>query len=194
MLLNCPLEIIIQILLELNPQDRLACQLTNTCLHDIVRESVVLQYNAALTFAKAEDNPFSILKVADRLRALKSGVKAWSFLRPRFTKSLSVSHVQSGLYNLSAGVYLLGNSTRPGLHYIRLPSKEGEDVSWRNIESNNAVIGIGLCLYEHDLIVIITASVLAHRFCDTIIDTDLSTGHLIRTMPPVQSHTTSSLS
>ncbi|KDR77919.1 hypothetical protein GALMADRAFT_94412 [Galerina marginata CBS 339.88] len=156
MFLDLPAEIIVQILHELVTQDLFACQLTSRYLHNIVKESVVLQYGATLAFANAEDNPCSNHPVAEKLRALKSGEKAWSFLRPVFTKSVPVTHGQSGIYDLSAGVYLLSNSSRTALHYLRLPSNEDEDTSWQKIHSEKVLIDIGLCLYEHDLIVIVT--------------------------------------
>ncbi|KAF8959322.1 hypothetical protein BDZ97DRAFT_1761513 [Flammula alnicola] len=63
-LLNLPPELIVHILYELPPSDLLACQLTNKYLSTIIGESVVLQYNLALTMAKAEDNPYSYVRTA----------------------------------------------------------------------------------------------------------------------------------
>ncbi|KAF8955245.1 hypothetical protein BDZ97DRAFT_2063858 [Flammula alnicola] len=63
-LLNLPPELIVQILYKLPPSDLLACQLTNKYLSTIIGESVVLQYNLALTMAKAEDNPCSYVRKA----------------------------------------------------------------------------------------------------------------------------------
>lgn len=73
--------------------------------------------------------------------------------------SVPVDHVQSGVYDLSAGVYLLSNSTRNAIHYLKLPRNSTDEIKWEMLEVNNSIIDIGLCLYEHDLIVIVTSYV-----------------------------------
>jgi hypothetical protein len=67
--------------------------------------------------ANSQDNPCLSLTTAEKLRALtgKSSKDAWAFLCPDFTTSIAVTHNQSGVYDLTGGVYLLSNSTRTAL-------------------------------------------------------------------------------
>lgn len=156
MLCDLPPEIIIQIFSKLSPNDLSSCKTTNKYLYNIVEESPVLQYCAALILARAEDNPCSDQLVVDKLQALKSAEKAWSLVQPQFTTTVPVTHQQSGVYDLTGGVYLLSNSTRTALHYIKLPTKEEDVVQWKRMEFTKTIIDIGLCLFEHDLIVVVT--------------------------------------
>ncbi|KDR73363.1 hypothetical protein GALMADRAFT_251981 [Galerina marginata CBS 339.88] len=158
MFLDLPLEVIVYILLHLNPQDLFACQLTAKYLNNIVRESVVVRYASALSAAKAENNMESNLPISEKLRELDAAEKSWAFVRPGFSKSVEVSETPCGVYDLTGGVYFLCNSTRTVLHCLKLPRKEGDELSWRMIESKKQIIDIGLCLYEHDLLVLVTTT------------------------------------
>lgn len=159
MLCDLPPEIITQIFARLSPNDLNTCKTTNKYLHNIIEESHVLQYRAALILARAEDNPCSDRLVVEKLEALKSAEKAWSLVRPQFTTTVPVTHQQSGVYDLTGGVYLLSNSTRTALHYIKLPTKKEDVVQWKWMTFTKTIIDIGLCLFEHDLIVVVTTFV-----------------------------------
>ncbi|PPQ97316.1 hypothetical protein CVT26_006634 [Gymnopilus dilepis] len=127
-------------------------------LHNLISNSSELQYYAALIPALAEDNPCSNLPASEKLEALRRSERAWWTLRPGFVKSVPVTHIQSGVYDLTAGVYFLSNSTRNSIHYIKLPTKETDLVEWQKIDANKLIVDIGLCLYEHDLMVLITST------------------------------------
>lgn len=159
MLCDLPPEIIIQIFAKVSPNDLFSCKITNKYLHNIIEESHVLQYRAALTLARAEDNPCSDQLVVDKLEALKVAEKSWSLGQPRFKTTVPVTHQQSGVYDLSGGVYLLSNLTRTALHYIKLPTSKEDEVEWKVMGFTKTIIDIGLCLFEHDLIVIVTTFV-----------------------------------
>ena len=159
-LLNLPNELIIQILFDLPHQDLISCQLSNNTLYTIIKNSVLLQLRIALSTFKATDNPSCSLNVSERLKALKHSEEAWSLLRKDFKRRIAVNHQESGIYDLSAGVFLLGNATRTALHYVKLPSSVEDNVEcWKKIQldhSEGTIIDMGFCLYEHDLLAIIT--------------------------------------
>ncbi|KAF8888711.1 hypothetical protein CPB84DRAFT_1849531 [Gymnopilus junonius] len=163
MLLSLPPEIIVHILCQLHPHDYLACQLSCKHLNDLIAHSSELQYSAALLRACADDNPCSKLPISRKLEALRIAEKAWTSLRPRCEMSVPVDHAQSGVYDLSAGVYLLSNATRNAIHYLKLPRNSTDEIKWEMLEVNNSIIDIGLCLYEHDLIVIVTSTVVQQQ-------------------------------
>jgi hypothetical protein len=77
--------------------------------------------------ANSQDNPCLSLTTAEKLRALtgKSSKDAWAFLCPDFTTSIAVTHNQSGVYDLTGGVYLLSNSTRTALE-MYAKAEDGE--------------------------------------------------------------------
>jgi hypothetical protein len=160
MLLDLPTELVVQIFFHLSPIDLVSCQLTCKYLHSVVQDSVVLQYHMALIAAKASDNPCSPLPVSTKLAQLKNGERAWAILKPTFTTTIPVDHNPSGIYDLTGGVYLLGNHNRQDLHYLRLPSHPDEKTGWNTIKVGRTIIDMGLCVYEHDLIAVVTTCVL----------------------------------
>ena len=159
-LLNLPNELIIQILSHLTHQDLIACQLSNSALYTTIKASVLLQFQIALSTFKTTDNPSCPLSVSERLQALKSSENAWTFLRKDFNQRIAVDFNVSTIYDLSGGVFLLGNASRTALHYIKLPSSIEDDVQWKKIQLNfgedGTIIDMGFCLYEHDLLTVVT--------------------------------------
>lgn len=158
-LLHLPTELIIQILSHLTHKDLIACQLSHKTLYTTVKFSVLLQYRIALSTFKATDNPSCPLNISGRFKALKDSEVAWTHLRKDFKRRIAVNHEVSGIYDLSDGVFLLGNATRTALQYIKLPSSIEDDVEWKKIELNHSegiIIDMGFCLYEHDLLAVVT--------------------------------------
>ena len=80
---------------------------------------------AGFDIANSQDNPCLSLTTAEKLRALKSSKDAWAFLCPDFTTSIAVTHNQSGVYDLTWGVYLLSNSMRTALE-MYAKAEDGE--------------------------------------------------------------------
>ncbi|KJA13430.1 hypothetical protein HYPSUDRAFT_49830 [Hypholoma sublateritium FD-334 SS-4] len=157
--LNLPPEIINCILHDLSPPDVVACQLSNKFLDTTVRESVMLQYKLALTRAFAKDSPLSHSLTADRLDALKNIENSWISMKPDFSLTVPVSLRQSGVYDLTAGVYLLSDLARTSLGFLRLPEKESDVPQWAMHKVGKLIIDVGLCVYEHDLMAIVTSTV-----------------------------------
>ncbi|KAH9476481.1 hypothetical protein JR316_0010393 [Psilocybe cubensis] len=159
-LIDLPPELLIQTFSFLPPADLLSCQLSCTFLNSIVHNSLVLQYGAALVASGTVDNPCSILPLSSKLSALRDAERAWAKLSPTFTKRIKVSEDQCGVYDLSGGVYLLSNAARRELMYLRLPTtkQEARQATWHVLSSKKTIIDIGLCLFEHDLIVIVSTT------------------------------------
>ena len=174
-LLDLPNELIIQILSHLTHQDLVACQLSNTALYTAIKASVLLQFQIALSTFKATDNPSCPLSVSERLQALKSSENAWTFLRQDFNQRIAADFQASTIYDLSGGVFLLGDVSLTALHYIKLPSSIEDDVQWKKIQLNPAedgiIIDMGFCVYEHDLLAVVTTCVyrMYHRQFSSLI-------------------------
>ncbi|KAF9472446.1 hypothetical protein BDN70DRAFT_844484 [Pholiota conissans] len=188
MLLDLPTELVVQIFFNLPPLDLLSCQLSCKYLHNVVRDSILLQYHMALIAAKASDNPCSTLPVSTKLAQLKEGDMAWAVLKPTSSVKIPVEHNPSGIYDLTGGVYLLGNSNRKDLHYIRLPSHADEKTEWNEIKVGRTIIDMGLCVYEHDLIAVVTttpSSLTPNTFDIELVLFEFSTG---KPHPQAQKH------
>lgn len=158
--LNLPPEIINCILHDLPPPDVVACQLSSKFLDTTIRESVMLQYKLALTRAFAKDSPLSHTLAVDKLNALKNIENSWINMKPDFLRTIPVPSRQSGVYDLTAGVYLLSDSDRTSLGFLRLPEKESDVPQWATHKVGKLIIDIGLCVYEHDLMAIVTRYVV----------------------------------
>lgn len=158
-LLDLPTELIVKILLYISPHDLVACQLTGKFLRCIVQTSLQLQYASALEVAGVENNLRSTLGLAEKLELLNAREEAWLHPAPNFTKDVRVNHVTSGIYDLTGGVYLLGNTSQRSVHYCVLPSSQSDTVDWKAIKVDRSLIDIGLAIEEHNLIAIITTYV-----------------------------------
>jgi len=153
---DLPFELILKILSLLSPIELATSKLVNKHLNAIISESLVLQYAMALARAKADDNPCSVVPLPQKLEDIRSSEEAWSSLEPKFIASLPVKHRTSGIYDLSGGTYLLGNADMMALQYLQLPTRVGDPLHWKKITVDKMIIDMGFCVFEHDLIAIIT--------------------------------------
>lgn len=164
---DLPLELLLQVLLELPSTDLLlSVRLTCRYLHNVIRDSVKLQYLISARLAAVVDNPMSSLVLAERLEALRRHEHAWSnFVVGKHT-NIPVRHHSSGLYDFSAGIYVLGEGIDGpfeyptiALRYISLsgdPSFQPGD-QWARISVDRHIMDFGLAVLEHDLIAIVTS-------------------------------------
>ncbi len=145
-LINLPPEIINSILDDLSPPDVAACRLSSKFLNSAIRESVMLQYKLALTRAFAEDCPSSYSLTIDKMKTLKSIESSWINMKSDFSRLIEVPLRQSGVYDLSGGVYLLSDSARTSLGYLRLPEREADAPQWEMHKVGKFIVDIA-CVY-----------------------------------------------
>lgn len=186
-LFHLPTELLIRILSYLSHLALLQCRLTHPMLCRIIDDSVLLQYTLELAIAGLEDNPSPAcgLVVGDRLRSLKAQERSWRNLDFGKTVTVGVRHKSSSIYDLTGGVFLLGETNDPSHHrtdalnLVRLPSVDdfhtsGHDErgegsstggrstqmleSWSRIDIKSKLIDVGLAVQEHDLIAVVTYS------------------------------------
>ncbi|KAF5369663.1 hypothetical protein D9615_010237 [Tricholomella constricta] len=158
MLLRLPPEIIVRILCFLDLAELVSIIQAHPTLHEYFKAFPILQYRFATQAAQVEDNPRSThgSVVAERLALLNSREQGWARLNFDFQKTISVQHRPTGIYDLMGGVYLLGDESRRALHYCKLPSTPSDPVSWSSIDVDCTLIDVGLNVYEHDLIAVVT--------------------------------------
>lgn len=165
-LLDLPSEIITQILSNLPPKVLLlSIQLANHYLHDLIRSSSQLQYQIEAKFAGVENNPASNLVAVERLRALRSYERAWADFAVKNRTTIPVGYHSSGLYDLSAGIYVLGEDSGHVVEYptrilrwidLSQPLSLQKEKGWSGIDVDSYIMDFGLAVREHDLIAIVT--------------------------------------
>lgn len=174
-LLDLPPEILIQILSEIPSTDLLhSTQLTSRYLHHTIRNSLQLQYLIEAKFAAVEDNPNSIFVLAERLDTLRRHEHAWRNFIVGNQKSIAIGNRQLGLYDFSAGIYVLGEEgggsveyPTTALKYIALSphaSFSQAGPQWAKISVDHNIMDFGLAVMEHDLIALVTSCVLSLIF------------------------------
>jgi len=162
-MLDLPAELLVQILSFLPSSDILSSGLlVNRYLHNLIKESSLLQYHIETKHAGVEDNPQSTMVTAERLEALRRSQYAWANFFVGKRVNLPVRHRSSGLYDLSAGVYVLGelgdgsaDYPTPALRYTNLCTDQGNK-PWARISVDRNIIDFGLAIREHDLIALVT--------------------------------------
>ncbi|KAJ7135496.1 hypothetical protein C8R43DRAFT_1021276 [Mycena crocata] len=153
-------ELLIQILFFLDLDDLHSCRQTCRFLSDVIETSIEIQYLMARLTAQVADNPSSTLPASERLALLHAREDAFALVNPSWACSIPVTFVASGLYELSAGFFFLGEDPRKALRYIELPSEQSASPpQWERItlsSPQSTIIDFGLAIEEHDLIVIAT--------------------------------------
>ena len=166
MFLHLPPELLLQILSELSSNDIMfSALLVNRYFHCLIQNSSLLQYHIEAKYAGVEDNPQSTVVVAERLKALRKSEDAWAHFIVQRRVNLPVRHRSSGLYDLTGGVYVLGelgeeNSVypTPALRFTYLSEDQGKK-PWGRISADRDIIDFGLAVREHDLVALVTAYV-----------------------------------
>ncbi|KDR70828.1 hypothetical protein GALMADRAFT_102895 [Galerina marginata CBS 339.88] len=215
--LSLPPELLTEILLHLTPHPAAlrSCKLTCKHLHTLIHTSLRLIYHAALHATQQEDNPTSLLPISEKIRWLEESSRRWAVLdldgdcgsmvgggggddegktpiRPVETKrvrELKLGHVPSGIYDLTGGVYLLGDKARTALYWIKLPGRadllDDKQVRWNKIDlealrhhpdsdgRERKIVDMGLCIYEHDLVAIVTVSLHPNSSTTSPLQTDI---------------------
>ncbi|KAG6810835.1 hypothetical protein H0H92_010130 [Tricholoma furcatifolium] len=157
-LLDLPPETIIHILTFLDFADIISICRVNTVLRTCVNTSQSLQYRFATQIAGATDNRLCPLTIKERFELLRRRENGWSRFKVDFRKSLPILHQPYGIYDLTSGIYLMGDVNQKALHYCKLPSKREDTLSWQKIDLDKdlTVVDVGLSLYEHDLVAVVT--------------------------------------
>ncbi|KAF5368054.1 hypothetical protein D9758_004477 [Tetrapyrgos nigripes] len=157
--LDLPTEILIQILSYLPALDIASISFCSHFLCDVVKNSVELQYIIHLHIARSDDNPQSRMLFGEKLALLTGREKGWATLVPDFVRVVEVPFEPGSIYDLSADVYLLGDSSRSRLYYLPLPSSPEDKVAWKTLvgPEGKQIVDFAINLYEHDLIVLVAA-------------------------------------
>jgi hypothetical protein len=158
-LLNLPLELVIHVLCHLSISDLLSCQLAHSSLCGLIKSSVLIKFNRATEAAGIDVNPHGSrsMSVKERLGLLAKLEKGWSNFNVDFSTRIAVDHNPSNIYDLTGGMYLLGDKDRHSLHYCALPTTSSDQAEWCRLDVESDIIDVGLARHEHNLIAVITS-------------------------------------
>lgn len=160
-----PIELLEKILIYLSGPDLTTASCLNSSMYKIIKDSVEIQYSLALEMHGMADGDKS-QSIKDKLTELLRREKAWMSLDLSRRVSVKVPHNPSHIYDLSGGVYLLGDceqftETRDtkSLRFCDLTScRNGPAIreeTWRKMSIPDSIVDVGFALQEHDLIGII---------------------------------------
>ncbi|KAF8208380.1 hypothetical protein K438DRAFT_1813902 [Mycena galopus ATCC 62051] len=171
-LLDLPPEILTYILAFLPNAALQSTKKSSRFLFTLITSSIELQYQMAAEVAQVVDNASSRMPIYERLALLRTREEAFEIVSPSWKITVPVPFQASGLYELSGGLFWLGEEPNRTLRYLELPSQPSEEgaapLEWKRItlpSQESYVIDFGLAVDEHDLIVMatFTPSGIAHE-------------------------------
>jgi hypothetical protein len=169
-LLHIPSELLICILLYLSPRDIISCGRICRRLYGLYRYPA-LRYPVQMERSAVNDEMRPGLGYLERLRILEKREEAWGMLDFRRSVQVSVPFESTSIYDFTGGAFLLGTRTScvgrfaVGCFYVALPSlsdAQDKELEWKGVNLGIKLLDVGLAVYEHDLIAVLTACVL---FC-----------------------------
>ncbi|KAJ7448780.1 hypothetical protein FB451DRAFT_1375279 [Mycena latifolia] len=161
---DLPAELILACLLNLPHPDLVSCLKTgNRLLHDIIANSILVQYRVEQEKACVEENPAHMANsvVSDRLDDLRRREANWLNFTPRSRHSVPIDFATSGVYDLGSDIYLVGDTPdqttglSTAIKYIHT-SPGSEVPEWHRVDAGKPFIDFGTAMEEHDLIAMVT--------------------------------------
>ncbi|KAG6844656.1 hypothetical protein H0H87_005107 [Tephrocybe sp. NHM501043] len=122
----------------------------------MIQNSLGLQYRFNVVPAGVVTNEHSSHDALDRIRSLRDRVEGWFHMQLDFRRFIPVINFPSGIYDLTGGIYFRGDSGRKTIHYCELPSAPIDVAVWKQVHVDKTLVDIGVSVYEHDLIAIMT--------------------------------------
>ncbi|KAH8115071.1 hypothetical protein DFH11DRAFT_144236 [Phellopilus nigrolimitatus] len=160
-----PVEVIAKIFAFLGFKDLISVSRLNHFLRDVYEGFPELQYSFALQVAGMVDGEPSF-DIRRKLEELNRREEAWRTLDLSRVVNVKIPHRTSHIYDLSGGIYLLGDcfnyTVTRDTHSLRMfdlascasgPSIRTE--SWREIKLDTHIIDVGFCLREFDLLAVV---------------------------------------
>ncbi|KAF9267047.1 hypothetical protein L218DRAFT_955523 [Marasmius fiardii PR-910] len=168
-LLDLPSELLVSILCHLDGPSIAQTSQANRLLRALVSSSSLLNYLQHLHINKLDDNPAcSRYSPCEKLELVKRQQRAWAYCKPNFRTFAPVTFRPGSVYDLSDGIYLLGEHGRQFLRYIKLPKTPQDNIVWdafkpvtAGLKETRTIVDFAINLHEHDLIALITS--VGHR-------------------------------
>ena len=161
-----PVEILVRIFSFLDLRDLLRLDVVDRLHHTLIHDTPELLYQVCLYEQGLQDEP-SKHNLLEKLRLLDKRAESLNHIDDLYRTRVKVAHRPSNIYDLSNGVYILGDSLNTqtarvtkALRYLELfPASNGpqtHDHLWPHFTMGANIVDIGLALQEHDLLAAIT--------------------------------------
>ncbi|KAG7085483.1 hypothetical protein E1B28_003046 [Marasmius oreades] len=166
-LLELPSELLISVLRHLDGPTLARISQVNRFFHTVVTTSSILTYLQHLHVHKLQDNAAcSHLSTSEKLALLKKQQSAWTHCKPDFELSAPITFRPGSVYDLSDGIYLLGEHGKQVLRYMQLPRTPADKIVWKAFKPVveeptdvriKTIVDFAINIHEHDLIALITS-------------------------------------
>lgn len=159
-LLDCPPELLVHIFAHLPLTSLRGLLATSKALKNLISSSVLLQYILHLQSSAHSLYPSgSSSSLVDRLKVLTDAEKRWQDWEYTSFNRLEVQHRPSGIYDLTSGIFILGEGSTlgrltVGLRWVDL--RLGKDLVWNRFDLQTPIVDLGLNVLEWDLIAVVT--------------------------------------
>ena len=164
--LALPIELLIRVFSFLDLQDLLRLDVVDRLHHDLIRQTPALVYRTRLLELGLRDES-SHHNLTEKLRLLDKRCNSLIDIDGLHQVRVKVAHQPSNIYDLSSGVYILGDSLNPhtprttkALRCLDLSSVATgpsiHDHVWPHFTMGASIVDIGLALQEHNLLAAIT--------------------------------------
>lgn len=159
-LFDCPPELLIHIFAYLPFTSLRGLLVTSKALNNLVSASVLLQFSLHLqTSAHSLYPSTSASSLIDQLEVLTDSEKRWQDWEYTTYNRLEVQHRPSGIYDLTSGIFILGEGSAlgrltVGLRWVDL--RLGKDLVWNRFDLQTPIVDLGVNVLEWDLIVVVS--------------------------------------
>jgi hypothetical protein len=157
-----PVELVIEILLNLPLPDLISCQRVNRSLNSIINSSQRIQHQIETTIAGVVDHPDSTLSLSERREALARRQDAWNTCNPQYTIETSTGSRYVVPPSIQCGVYFNFRDPHfPGRVAYRSPSQPSMSLEprWSVLKQmreydSSVILALASCLEENDLVAV----------------------------------------
>lgn len=168
-LLDCPPEILVHIFSFLPSASLRRLLLTSRALNHLISSSVFLQFLLHLqTSAHSLYPSTSTGSLVRQLEVLTDSEKRWQDWEYTAYNRLEVQHRPSGIYDLTSGIFILGEGSAlgrltVGLRWVDL--RLGKSLVWNRFDLHTPIVDLGVNVLEWDLIAVVS---MCAEFSSTI--------------------------
>lgn len=162
-LLDFPPELLLHIFAYLPLTSLRGLLATSKGLNNLISTSVLLQYILHLESSAHSLYPsVSPTSLTDRLKVLTDAERRWQDWDYTSFNRLGVQHRPSGIYDLTSGIFILGEGSTLGRLTVGLRWADlrlGKDLVWYRFDLQTPIVDLGLNVLEWDLIAVVSMCV-----------------------------------
>lgn len=168
-LLDCPPELLIRIFAHLPLTSLRGLLTTSKTLNNLISSSVLLQYLLHLQSSAHSLYPSRpVYSLIDQLKVLTDSEKRWQDWDYTTYNRLEIEHRPSGIYDLTSGIFILGEGSAlgrltVGLRWVDL--RLGGDLVWNRFDLQTPIVDLGVNVLEWDLIAVLSMRIGNPGFC-----------------------------